>query len=151
MPPQLNNPLPTAVLDTNVFVSGTTVANGPPAQVIDLWRENLYQLAISEPLLEEIKRVFLYPKIAKLTGMPEDVVDEFIQDVRQSALVVPGTTPINVCKDPDDNLLFSCAVETSANFIVSGDKKHVLSIGVFRGIKTISPKDFVFRLLAESY
>jgi predicted nucleic acid-binding protein len=47
----------------------------------------------------------------------------------------------------DDDKLFACAVEADADYIVSGDKKDVLSVGVYSGIKTVSPSDFVNHVL----
>ncbi len=48
-----------------------------------------------------------------------------------------------VKNDPKDNKFFEAAFSGKAEYLVSQDKKHVLSIPEFRGIKTIHPEDFV--------
>lgn len=136
-----------AVPDINVFVSGTTISQGYPSQVFDLWQNNYFQIATSEPILQKMREVYLYPPVKKITGMNEEQADEFLKNLRQSAIVVSGKTVVDVSSDPEDNSLFACAIEAKANYIVSGDKKHVLSVGYFKGIKTISPKDFVEEIL----
>lgn len=146
MNPSSAVPLPIAVLDINVFVSGTTIAQGPPAQVINLWRQGRYEVATSELLLARMRQVYLYPKVTKVTRMREGEIDEFLHDIRQSAIVVAGTTPVNVCKDPEDNVLFATALEAHAHYIVSGDQKHVLPIGSYQGIRTLSPAAFLKEL-----
>ncbi|MFZ5932490.1 MAG: putative toxin-antitoxin system toxin component, PIN family [Patescibacteria group bacterium] len=141
----MNHPI--AVLDINVFVSGTTIAQSYPSQVLDLWKHGFYQLAISELMLQRMRQVYSYPKVVRLTHMGRVDVDNFLDNIRGSAIVVPGTTNVNVCEDPEDNQLFSCALEAEANYIVSGDKKHVLAVDSYKGIKTLSPKDFIAEIL----
>ena len=43
-----------------------------------------------------------------------------------------------ITKDPDDNRVLECAVESSADFIVSGDS-HLLELGSFKGIRIMNP------------
>jgi len=42
----------------------------------------------------------------------------------------------------DINKILECALEAQASFIVSGDK-HLLEIKEYKGIKIISPKEFL--------
>ena len=142
-----------AVFDTNVFVSGTTIHQiSPPRQVLDAWRQNQIEIAISEPLLSELARTLDKPKVQKRTGFftPEER-QSYIESIRSgAAIVVSGITPVNVSLDPDDNALFACAIEAQADYIVSGDMKHVLVIPEFQGIRTISPRDFVEEVIPKA-
>lgn len=149
MSPPVGSPAPIAVLDINVFVSGTTNSAGPPGQIINAWQERQFDLAISEPMIDKMRQVYLYPQVVKITHMGTADIDSFIEDIRQTAIVVPGTTPVNITSDPEDNILFSTAIKAHAQYIVSGDKKHVLSVGTYQGIRTISPKDFLKQLLTR--
>ncbi len=81
--------------------------------------------------------------------MNQSEIDTYIELLKSSAVIVAGTTPIDVSPDPDDNKLFSCAIEASAEYIVSTDKKDVLSVGEFQGIETIHPTDFVRKVLKK--
>ena len=51
---------------------------------------------------------------------------------------------LNIVKDdPDDNKFFETALAGKADYIVSQDKRHVLKIREYKGIKTISPEEFM--------
>jgi len=50
-------------------------------------------------------------------------------------------------RDPFDEIVLECALAAGADFIVSGDKRHFLSLGGFRNIPILSPEDFLRRLL----
>ena len=48
--------------------------------------------------------------------------------------------------DPDDEMILECALAAEADYIVSGDKRHLLPLRQFRGIPIVSPPDFLRRL-----
>lgn len=136
------------VPDTNVLVSGVRKAGTYPAQIMNAWREDAVTLVTSPPILAELERVFTYPRVRTLTKLSLQEINVYLNELREGALLVPGTTPITVSPDPDDNKFFSCAVEAEADYIISGDTHHVLSIPEYQGVKTISPAEFVSTILA---
>jgi predicted nucleic acid-binding protein len=46
-------------------------------------------------------------------------------------------------------MILECALAAEADFIVSGDKKHLLVLRRFRGIPIVSPAEFLRRLPAS--
>ena len=53
-----------------------------------------------------------------------------------------STRPITgAVRDPNDDMILACAVDGSADTIVSRDK-DLLSLGIFRGVPIISPETF---------
>jgi uncharacterized protein len=135
------------VPDVNVFVSGTSIAQGPPAQIMQAWHENRLGVATSEPILKDLRRVLNYPKVQHYTRMTPQETRSYLQFIQATATVVPGTTPVAVSSDPDDDKLFACALEAQADYLVSGDEKHVLSVGTYQGIQTLSPRQLVDTVL----
>ncbi len=131
------------VPDTNVCVSGGILSASPPAQIIQAWRIGDIDFAVSDPLLKEIYEVLQRPYFTARVGWSREQVGEYINALRDGSLVVPATEPASISPDPDDNILFSCAIEAGADYIVSGDIAHVLCIDEYRGVKTISPRDFM--------
>src|SRR5260221_8553230 len=123
----LNNPSLIAVVDLNVLVSGATSINGAAWQVLEAWRGNSFQIAISEIMLTRLQIVLSYPQILALTRRKQADPQQFIVSLRKSAFIVSGTTQVSVSTDPEDNTLFACALEARARYIVSGDDRHVLS------------------------
>jgi len=54
-----------AVLDTNVLVSGLVAEQGFPRQLLDAWLEGRYTLVTSFYLVEELIHVLSYPRIVQ--------------------------------------------------------------------------------------
>ena len=131
------------VPDTNVIVSAGTTLESPPTEIIEAWRSGEIAVATSEPILSEVADVLTRPYFRSVAGWSQSRIDKYMDEFRQSAKIVPGITPVQVSPDRDDDMLFSCAVEAEAHYIVSGDERHVLSVGSYKGIQTISPRDFV--------
>ena len=61
-------------------------------------------------------------------------------------LVFPSDRATGATTDPDDEMILECAQAAEADYIVSGDKKHLLALRQFRGIPIVSPADFLRRL-----
>ncbi len=42
-----------------------------------------------------------------------------------------------------DNRIIECAVEAKADALITGDKQHLLPLRTFRGIRIVSPAEFL--------
>ena len=74
---------------------------------------------------------------------------EWVEVLTESAeLVFPVERASGATIDPDDEMILECALAAEADFIVSGDKKHLLALRQYQGIPIISPADFLRRLAA---
>jgi len=131
------------VPDIMVYVSGSTASMSYSSQLLRLWEQRAFDIAASEPILQDLERVLLYPAVMKVHKLDRAEIVEYVTNIRSGAVLVPGTTPVSVSPDPDDNKLFSCAVEAGAEYLVSKDKRHVLSIASYEGVQTITPQDFI--------
>jgi len=125
------------VIDTNVFVS--SFFGGIPRKIINLWRDGLITICISQAIVEEYIKVLdrlgiEQSDIKKLTGL-------FAEGYN---LIFAASTPkIKVIKDdPDDNKFIECAVELGSKIIISGDK-HLLNLKKYIDINIFSPKEFM--------
>ena len=136
------------VPDTNVCVSGGTISASPPSQIIQAWRRGVVDFALCEPILTELYDVLQRPYFPERVGWTKSQVAEYVNELRDGSMIVEGKPEVSVSPDPDDDVLFACAVKAGADYIVSGDKDHVLSVGEYRGVQTISPRDFM-AVLAE--
>ena len=133
-----------AVLDTNVFVSGTSISQTPPSQIIDLWRKGIFVLVTSPQLLEEAQEVLLRPKILLYTGLSTTETNDFIEEIRQRAYVTEGNYEVEkITVDPDDNIVLAAALEGAATHIVSGDNKSLLPLKEYHGIRILQPQNFL--------
>jgi len=134
------------VVDTNVFVSGA-IGSSYPAQVIDAWHKEKFILVVSPSIIEEISAVLKRPKIKKFTGLTKKDIKEIIGALETKAFVTAGEIEVDVIKDdPDDNKFLACAIEGLADYIITGDKKHLLPLKNYQGIAIITPKEFLKRI-----
>ncbi len=139
--------VPLVVVDTNVYVSGTIATSSLPGKILQAIQNNMMTLALSEPILEEIKEVLARPYFIRRLKWTREELDQYIDDLRLVAVVVPGTTPVTFCRDPKDNMILSAALEAGADFIVSGDQ-NVTVLGQFRTIPILTPREFVKKMLS---
>ncbi len=59
----------------------------------------------------------------------------------QAYLVFPIDRATGATPDPGDEMILECAAAAAADFIVSGDKKHLLALRQFQGIPIVSPAE----------
>jgi uncharacterized protein len=133
-----------AVYDTNVLVSGTLLqSNNAPGQVLDLVLQGTVKLYSSEPLIEEFRDVISRPKFALKFQAIGRTPDDFIADYRSIVEVVQPDPIPPTSIDPKDDKVLACAVYTGVDYIVSGDKKHLLPLGSYAGIPIVEPSQFL--------
>lgn len=126
------------VFDTNIFISAI-IFGGNPNKCLSLARSKDVQLYTSKAILlelaEKLSNKFFWDQ-AKI----REVLLGFVEF---TVIVSPSKKEDVISKDPDDNRILECALEAKADYIVSGDKKHLLSLKNFKGIPIISAKEFL--------
>ena len=50
---------------------------------------------------------------------------------------------VDASPDPDDNYLLALAVAGRADFLVTGDKRDLLGLAIYRGTKILTVRDFL--------
>ena len=129
------------VADTNIFVSAL-LFGGPPEQVFLAGLRGEIQLLTSLSLLKELEKV-----LKEKFKLSKDLVREIIEEVRGVAEIVEVSSHIEVISYPDeDNRVLECAVDGKADFIVTGDTKHILPLKEYSGIKILGPSEFLKHL-----
>jgi hypothetical protein len=138
------------VLDANQFVSSLLVKVGLPAQVLDAWRMGAYQLIVSPAILEEVEHTLGYERIRRKYNITQLAVQQLIQELTSSALVVAGMADVagTIPEDPDDKIVLACAVDGGADWIVSGDR-HLLNLGSYRAIPILSARAFLEQFVRQ--
>jgi len=114
------------VVDTNVLLSALINPQGPPAKLIDAWRSQRCTLITSAEQLIELGGVARRPALRDLI-IPARV-GAFINDLRELAEVYARLPKVDRSIDPSDNFLLAMAEAGTADYLVSGDKRHVLAL-----------------------
>ncbi len=132
------------VFDTNV-VASACFWRGTPFDCLAAWAQGRCEAVVSPELLAEyhetIEELRLeYPKRAPV---------EWVAALTESAeLIFPTERATGATSDPADEMVLECALAAEADYIVTGDKKHLLPLREFRDIPIVNPADFLRRLPA---
>jgi putative PIN family toxin of toxin-antitoxin system len=129
------------VLDTNVLVSALLIETSLPAQLLTQWRRGRFDLLTSDLQLEELMRVTRYPKIS--ARLKPSLAGRLINHLRELAVLIENLPPVEVSPDPDDNDLLALAIGGEADYLVTGDKPHLLALARHEGTKIVSVRDFI--------
>ena len=126
-----------AVADTNVYISALNFG-GTPEEILALGKAGAIQLFASPPILKEVEGVLLrkFHWSARATREAIAAIQEFTQ------LVQPKETIRLITEDEPDNRILECAVEASADVVITGDR-HLRGLQQFRGVPIVSPGEFV--------
>ncbi len=136
-----------AVIDTNLFISGFLADHGYTFELQELWITGAFELAVSDKILEEIRKTLLKPHLRKKPFFLKGEENEIIELIRERALIVTQDRyqTDRIKKDQTDNKFLACAMEAQADYIVSGDN-HLLELKHFHGIQIVDAKAFVRQL-----
>lgn len=129
---------PRVVIDTNVFVSGLNFA-GKPGEVLELFIRGDIEVIISPFILSEIERV-LRERFHWIEGNIDRVLNRI---KRQTILVHPKLKVTVIKRKDDDNRILECAIEGRVQYLISGDRKHLLPLKEYQRIKILSPAEFL--------
>jgi putative PIN family toxin of toxin-antitoxin system len=133
-----------AVLDTNVLVTALLSENGASRLVLHAIAQNLFDLAITVPLVLEYESSAM--RVCEERGIDTSVIEPILNfwcaiGIKHQVhfLWRPGS------KDPGDDMVIESAVAAQADCIVSYNAKDLKTATQF-GIDVISPHTFLQRI-----
>ncbi len=130
------------VFDTNV-VASASFWRGTPFDCLAAWAQGRCEAAVSPPLLAEYHETIEELRLEYPKRQPVEWAEALSESAR---LVYPTDRVTGATGDPGDEMVLECALAAEADYIVTGDKKHLLPLKQFRDIPIISPADFLSRL-----
>ena len=136
------------VLDANVFISAFINLTGSPFEVLAAWRAGRFVAVSSIALRDEVQKVVVRPRTARYLRASAAAVATVLAELDQTAVFVQPDSVTVVEDDPDDDLVLGTASAGSADYVVTGDK-HLLALGLFQGIRIVTPAQFLRILAAE--
>jgi putative PIN family toxin of toxin-antitoxin system len=127
------------VLDTNVLLSALAFPGSKPDQVVQRVRRGEVELFLSPFILTELERI-----LRNKFRFTKRQTDERLAVIRRMATLVDPTERITVvaAKD-DDNRILECALAAHAEYLVTGDKEHLLPLQSIGATRIVSPATFL--------
>lgn len=130
--------IPRVVYDTNIIISGL-FWSGASRRLLKLAEQSKVILFSSLDTERELVRVLQYSKF----GLSFEESLRFLIYYQSISARIKVSTKINIIdRDPSDNIFLECAIDSFANYIVSGDH-HLLDLGGYKEIKIITAEQFL--------
>ncbi len=128
------------VIDTNVVISALLKRESNPALIISLILRGDWRICVTEKIFAEYEEVLGRAKFKKLDQVS---VRELLATLRSRAFwVVPKITIDDAAKDSHDNAFLECALESRANFLITGNIHHFPE-KKFHDTLIVTPSEFV--------
>lgn len=126
------------VLDTNVMVSGLNFP-GNERIVLDLARRGRFEWYLSPFILQETAGV-----LERKFGWEGRSLDRVLATLRNGATLLDPDRVLPVIEGNEaDNRILACAVEASADYLVTGDRRHLLPLGRIMGVRIVNAPVFL--------
>jgi uncharacterized protein len=113
---------PTAVLDTNLTISGAITPHGIPNRILRAYQRQAFTLVSSPELVAEVRDVLTRPKISERYRPDPAIVGALLAGLRAGQVrpLPLDALPIH-CRDPKDDPVLACALGGHADYLVTGD------------------------------
>ncbi|MBI3584408.1 MAG: putative toxin-antitoxin system toxin component, PIN family [Nitrospinae bacterium] len=109
------------VIDTNIWVSALLNPFGFPARLLKSFKEGVFTVIISSPMIEELANVLNRPRIKDRYGITDDDIEELMILIEERTEGVLLSEDIDICRDRNDNFVIETAIKGHAEFLVTRD------------------------------
>ncbi len=128
------------VVDTNVVISALLKANSIPALIVSLILQKQLRLCLSDDIFTEYRDVL---DRYKFKDLDQSSVMELLNQLKKQALWVMPQVPVDVIKrDPSDNKFLECALESKADYLVTGNTEH-FPFEKFHKTRIVTPRELI--------
>lgn len=116
------------VVDTNILISALLNRASNAALLLEAWERRRFELVTCEDQLDEFARVTRYPKLRHyLKAADAGTLKNQLRDV---AIYIERLPLVERSPDPEDDWLLALAEVSAADYLVSGDKRGLLVLGM---------------------
>ncbi len=130
------------IIDTNLWISFLLTRQW--IFLDGLLEQGRYKLVFCKRLWDEFLDVSQRPELAKYFNWSD--IEDLVQIMDKYAIMYEIISDIDLCRDKKDNFLLSLAVDSNANYLITGDndllvlkeigKTKIISINEFKSIVT---------------
>ncbi len=126
------------VLDTNVIVSGLNFP-GNERLVLELALRGRFELCLSPFILDEVAGV-----LVRKFDWTEERSSQALRALGDAATVIePPRLSEEIEGGHADNRILECAVGASADYLVTGDRRHLLPLEEHQGARILNAPRFL--------
>jgi putative PIN family toxin of toxin-antitoxin system len=129
------------ILDTNILVSALITPNGVTERIYRAWRARRFQLLTCSEQLSEFRRVTRYPRVRSYVRPAE--AGTLLNELRRLANIIEDLRRIDDLSDPSDNFLLGLALAGRADYLVTGDRSHLLGMRRYGGTRIVTARHMI--------
>lgn len=134
------------VFDTNIIISAALSLHGNPFRCLALAKAGSIESVTCQEILDEVREKLRF----KLNFSPDRVQVAVDELVRCSRLVPIPCALKGAVADSRDDKIIECALVGNATHLVTGDKRHLLVLHSYQGIRVVSAAEFLADVSAHS-
>lgn len=131
-----------AVVDTNILIRALIKPQGTVGPVIRRLVAGDYALVYSLPLLDELLSKLALPRLREKYQIDDHAIEGMMALLALRGERVHPTRTVQVCRDPEDNMLIETALAGNAEHIVTGDE-DLLVLKKFETVRIVTPRAFL--------
>ena len=130
------------VLDTNIWISAI-IWGGKPDEILRLRERELFTIAISQQLLNELETTLNKKKFQpKLKALNLTVFSVSNLILKSAILYSIDDLVVPELRDPNDNIILATAIAANADIIITGDQ-DLLILAQYQNIQIMTAKNFL--------
>ncbi len=130
----------TVVLDSNLIVSAFLNPEGAASQAMQI-AFDYFDVAASKDTLTELVDVLRRDKFDRYANKEDRATR--VMAYAEATQKIQVTHIVTECSDPKDNKFLALALSSKACVLVSGDKKHLISMNPYQGLPIIGVRKFI--------
>ena len=129
------------VLDTGILIAALITADTPPDRVYQAWRKKRFTLITSAWQLEEFHRASRYERVKKFLKPAE--AGNLVNGLRRHASLLTELPEVDLSRDPQDNPVIAMTLAGQADYLVTGDRRGLLSLKRVGGTRIVTAREFL--------
>ena len=129
------------VLDTGILIAALITADTPPDQVYQAWRKKRFTLVTSVWQLGEFRRASRYERVKKFLRPTE--AGNLVNGLKRHATVLQELPDVDLSRDPQDNPVLAMAIAGEADYLVTGDRRELLSLKRVGATRIVTAAEFL--------
>lgn len=118
------------------------VADGPPSRVVEVAVDGRLELVLPSIVLDELEDVLV--RKLRFDNAAAAAARAYFAGLASEVVDAPASSPA-VTGDDNDDMVLASAVASGVAVLVTGDRKHLVPLAEYRGVRVLTPQ----ALLAE--
>jgi len=127
------------VCDTNILISAYIFPGGPPEEVIKRALIKDVTLCLSPDILSEFKKVLML----KFKHTEQEANERIERLTLVAEMTYPKERMNLIQRKESDNRILECAVESGADYLVTGDKRDILHLKAIGKTRILTASQFL--------